>query len=117
MVAPAERSSGEVHPRLGHDCGYPHAIVANGLLSPNGTFYCLPKRDMKKLEEIFLCKVLAMVKGEGKIKDELIEKLMNRPHSGFSVHAGNRIARDDRDGRPALAEYILRNAFPEQKIT
>ena len=33
------------------------------------------------------------------------------------MHAGNRIARDDRDGQKALAEYILRNAFSEQKIT
>jgi len=72
---------------------------------------------MKELEEIFRSKVLAMLKGEGKISDELIEKLMNWRHSGFSVHAGNQIARDDRDGQQALAEYILRNAFSEQKIT
>ena len=98
------------HPHL-------HAIVADGLFRPNGTFYCLPKRGMKELEEIFRSKVLAMLKGEGKISDELIEKLMNWRHSGFSVHAGNQIARDDRDGQQALAEYILRNAFSEQKIT
>jgi hypothetical protein len=98
------------HPRL-------HSIVADGLFRPNGTFYCLPNRDMKEQEEIFRSKVLAMLEGEGKINDELIEKLMNRRRSGFSVHAGNRIARDDRGGRQALAEYILRNAFSEQKIT
>ena len=38
-------------------------------------------------------------------------------HSGFSAHAGNQITTDDRDGRKALAEYILRNAFCEQNIT
>ena len=27
-----------------------HAIVADGLSRPNGTFYCLPKRDLKELE-------------------------------------------------------------------
>ncbi len=48
-----------------------------------------------------------MLKGEGKINRELIEKLMNWRHSGFRVHAGNRIARDDRDGQKAVAEYIL----------
>jgi hypothetical protein len=58
-----------------------------------------------------------MLKREGKIGAELIEKLMNRRHSGFSVPAGNRIARDDRDGQQALAQYILRSAFSEQKIT
>lgn len=36
-------------------------------------------------------------------------------HSGFSVHAGNRIASNGRDGQKALAEYLVRNAFSEQK--
>jgi hypothetical protein len=94
-------------------------------LLPQKHVLSLSKEDLKELEEIlrlrsghaFRSKVLAMLKGEGKIKGELIEKLMNWCHSGFSVHAGNRIARDDRDGQKALAEYILRNAFSEQKIT
>jgi hypothetical protein len=38
-------------------------------------------------------------------------------HSGFGVHVGNRIARVSRDGRKALAEYILRYTFSEQKIS
>lgn len=73
------------HPHL-------HAIVADGLFRPDGAFYCLPNRDSKELEEIFRSKVPAMLKGEGKINDELIEKLMNWRHSGFSIHVGNRIA-------------------------
>ena len=31
--------------------------------------------------------------------DDLIQKLMNWRHSGFSVYAGNRIARDDKAGQ------------------
>jgi len=96
------------HPHL-------HAIVADGLFRPNGTCYCLPKRDLKELEEIFRSKFLAMLKAEGRRSDVLIEKLMAWHHSGFSVPAGNQIARDDRDGQKALAEYILRNTFSEQK--
>jgi hypothetical protein len=96
------------HPHL-------HAIVADGLFRPNGTSYCLPKKDLKELEQIFRSKVLTMLKGEGKTNQEFIEKLMNWRHSGFSVHAGNQIAQDDRDGQKALAEYVLRNAFSEQK--
>jgi hypothetical protein len=57
------------HPHL-------HAIVADGLFRPSGTFYCLPKTDLKELEEIFRSKVLAMIKAEGRINDGLIEKLM-----------------------------------------
>ena len=58
-----------------------------------------------------------MLKAGGRITDVLIERFMAWHHSGFSVHAGNQIARDDREGQKALAEYILRNAFSEQKIT
>jgi hypothetical protein len=58
-----------------------------------------------------------MLKRKGKIVDDLIQKLMNWRHSGFSVYAGNRIARDDKDGQEALAQYIMRNAFAEEKIT
>jgi len=57
------------HPHL-------HAIVADGLFRADGTFYCLPKTDLKQLEEIFRSKVLTMLKTEGRINDGLIEKLM-----------------------------------------
>jgi hypothetical protein len=79
-----------------------HAIVADWLFRPNGTFYCLPKRDLKELEEIFHPKRLAMVEAGGRINDVLIEKLMAWHHCGFSVHAGNHLARDDREGQQSL---------------
>ncbi|MBW1719934.1 MAG: hypothetical protein JRJ43_10325 [Deltaproteobacteria bacterium] len=41
---------------------------------------------------------------------------MNWSHSGFSVYAGNRINRDYKAGQEALAQYIMRNAFAEEKI-
>ena len=48
-----------------------------------------------------------MLKKEGKIDDGLIEKLMAWKHnSGFSVHNGVRLARDDEAGRESLAQYI-----------
>jgi hypothetical protein len=94
-----------------------HAIVADGLFRANGTFYVLPTGDHQPLEEIFRAKILAMLKREGKIDDVLIRKLMGWRHSGFSVYRGNRIARDDQEGQEALAQYIIRNAFSEDKIT
>ena len=92
-----------------------HAIVADGLFRRNGTV--LPKCKMKQLEEIFRSRILAMLKCKGKIADDFIQKLMNWRHSGFSVYAGNRIARDDKVGQEALAHYIMRNAFSKVKIT
>ena len=72
---------------------------------------------MKQLEGIFRSRIPAMLKRKGKIVDDLIQKLMNRRHSGFGVYAGNRVARDDKVGQEALDHYIMRNAFDEEKIT
>ncbi|WP_303720831.1 transposase [Malonomonas rubra] len=36
--------------------------------------------------------------------------------SGFSVHKGDQLARDDGDGQEALAQYIIRNPFSVEKI-
>ncbi|MCR4321918.1 MAG: transposase zinc-binding domain-containing protein, partial [Candidatus Brocadiaceae bacterium] len=42
-----------------------------------------------------------------KIDDDIIRKLLNWKHSGFSVHNKAWIARDDEKGRVALAQYII----------
>ena len=62
--------------------------------------------------------VLKMLKAEGKIDDGLIEKLLKCKHnSGFSVHNGVRLSRDDEVDRESLAQYIMRNSFSVKKIT
>jgi len=38
-------------------------------------------------------------------------------HSGFSVHNGVRVRRDDEQGREALSQYIIRNTFSVEKLT
>jgi len=98
------------HPHL-------HAIVTDGLFNKNGTFYVMPKSDLKPLEEIFRAGVFAMLKEEGKIIDEIIEKLMKWRHSGFSIDNGLRISRYDEKGRESVAQYILRNPFSLDKMT
>ncbi len=98
------------HPHL-------HCIVSNGLFKDNGAFYVMPNVDLKPLEEIFRAKVFKMLKKEGKITDEIINNLMSWRHSGFSVHNGVRIARDDDEGREKIAQYIIRNTFSEEKLT
>jgi hypothetical protein len=80
------------HPHL-------HAIVTDGLFTEKGDFCVMPKVDSKPLEESFRAMVFATLKEEEKITEELIDKLMNWNHSGFSVHKGEQIARDDEIGR------------------
>ena len=65
----------------------------------------MPKTDLTPLEEIFRAKVLKMLKAEGKIGDAFINNLMSWNHTGFSVHNGVRIARDDEEGKQNLAQH------------
>ncbi|MDR4505862.1 MAG: hypothetical protein MRK01_13905 [Candidatus Scalindua sp.] len=60
-----------------------------------------------------------MLKDEGKIDDDTINKLMSLRHSGFSVHNGVKVAREDENGKEAISQYIIRNTFflPEQSIS
>ena len=95
-----------------------HVLLADGLFRESGVFYVMPKVDLAPLAEMFRAKVLAMLKKEGRIDDALIAKLLTwRHNSGFSVHNGGRLARDDEAGREALAQYIIRNPFAVSKIT
>ena len=54
-----------------------HAIVSDGLFSKTGTLYVMPEVDLKPIEEMFRASVLKMFKEEGKIGDDLINKLMS----------------------------------------
>ncbi|MDF1615605.1 transposase [Desulfurivibrio dismutans] len=83
-----------------------------------GDLYVVPKVDLAPLAELFRAKVLTLLKKEGRIDDALIANLLTwRHNSGFSVHNGGRLARDDEAGREALAQYIIRNPFAVSKIT
>ena len=58
-----------------------------------------------------------MLLKEERINEELIAKIMRwRYISGFSMHKGEQLARDDGDGHEALAQYINRNPFSVEKI-
>ncbi|GJQ60398.1 MAG: hypothetical protein D8M57_01750 [Candidatus Scalindua sp. AMX11] len=94
-----------------------HAIVSDGLFRETGSFYVMPDVDLKPLEDIFRASVFKMLKDEGKIDDDVFNKLMNWRHSGFSVHNGSRVARDDEKGKEAISQYIIRNTFSLEKLT
>ena len=57
------------------------------------------------------------MKKEGKITDELINKLLKWRHSGFSIDNGVRIKKEDKEGREAIAQYMMRNVFNTQNIS
>jgi len=62
------------HPHL-------HAIVVDGLFHKNGTFYVLPKCEMKQLEGIFRSRILAILKRKGKIAETSDSRLSGAAYS------------------------------------
>jgi len=78
---------------------------------------CPPSLSLRRGGRVFRASVFKMLKKEGKIGDDLINRLMSSRHSGFSVHNGVRVRRDDDEGREALAQYIIRNTFSVEKLT
>ncbi|MCP5008173.1 MAG: hypothetical protein GY941_30205 [Planctomycetes bacterium] len=73
--------------------------------------------DLKPLEDIFRASVLKMLKDKWKIDNDKINKLMSWRHSGFSVHNGSRVARDNEEGKEAISQHISRNALSLEKLT
>ncbi|MCB2182707.1 MAG: transposase zinc-binding domain-containing protein [Desulfobulbaceae bacterium] len=95
-----------------------HSITADGLFLPNGVFHVMPKISIRPLVELFRAEVLKMLQKEGLIDDAFIAMIMKwRFTSGFSVDNSVRIAKDDRKGQTAVAQYILRSPFSSGKIT
>ena len=77
----------------------------------------LPRIDLQPLQEFFRAAVFKMLKKGGKISDELIAKIMRWRHtSGFCVHNGVQLARDDAEGGEGLAQHIIRNQFSLEKV-
>ena len=65
---------------------------------------------------LFRAELFRFLKKEGKIKDELVNKLIKWRHSGFSIDNGKRIEKDDREGTEAIAQYMMRNVFSTENI-
>jgi hypothetical protein len=100
---------GKWHPHL-------HILATDGLFKDTGTFYVMKDVDLKPLEELFRAEVFRFLKKEGKITEELINKLSKWRHSGFSVDNGVRIEKEKKEGTEAIAQYMMRNVFSTENI-
>jgi len=106
---------------------YIHALVADALFlhsppepqpaAPGGTasgnaddrFHTLPEVPLKPVEELFRAKVINLLVQEKLLPPERLQVLQPWKHSGFNVHAGERVATEARADLEALAQYLLRN--------
>jgi len=83
--------------------------VADGCFLSDGNFMLLPREiDTEKAESLFRQKVLSMLLKEGRITRLTVERLLTWHHSGFNVHAGERVEPEDKERREHLARYLAR---------
>ena len=113
-----------------------HALVADGLflprrsptapglpaapaaaLPPGATFHPLPETPLKPLEELFRAKVIHLLVEEKLLPAERVQVLYSWKHSGFNLHAGERVPPEAKADLEDLAQYILRNPFSVEKMT
>ncbi|HPC62329.1 MAG TPA: transposase [Verrucomicrobiota bacterium] len=114
-----------------------HALVADGLflrgappqppqaptpgsrLPPKArpAFLPLPETPLKPLEELFRAKVINLLVEEKLLPVERVQVLYSWKHSGFNLHAGQRVPPENKADLQDLAQYILRNPFSVEKMT
>jgi len=68
-------------------------------------------------EELFRAKVIRFLKGQNLLPPERARSLRSWVHSGFNVHAGDRVEPEAKAQLADLAQYILRNPFSVEKMT
>ena len=98
------------HPHL-------HILITDGAFVGSHTFHALHRGDWEQVAELLRIRVLKFFAKKGKLSAQEVEKMRLWHHSGFGIHAGHRIQRDDHDALEKLAQYILRNPFSLEKMT
>ena len=80
-------------------------------------FHLLPDSPLKPLEELFRAKVIHLLVAEKLLPPERVQVLYSWKHSGFNLHAGERVPPEAKADLEDLAQYILRNPFSVEKMT
>jgi hypothetical protein len=100
----------DFHPHL-------HALVADGLfVREQGRFHVLPPTSLQPLEQLYRARVITFLVKEGLLAPERARMLHSWKHSGFNVHASDRVEAGRHDDLERLAQYIIRNPFSVEKM-
>jgi hypothetical protein len=94
-----------------------HALVADGVFYPAGSFRVLPPVPEGALLEGLRHRVLDYLCEEANFDPELAQRMRKWQHSGFPVHNQIRVKANDAEGRKQLARYMIRNPFALEKMT
>ena len=93
-----------------------HALVADGVFLPSGTFRVLPPLPEAELCQALRHKALDFLCAEGVLDAGLADRIRQWRHSGFSVHNLIRRPAADAEGRQRLARYMIRCPFALEKM-
>jgi len=93
-----------------------HALAADGVFYPSGSFRVLPPLPEDALTEGLRHRVLNYLCEEAGFDPELAQRMRQWQHSGFSVHNPIRVTAKDAEGRKQLARYMIRNPFALEKM-
>lgn len=88
-----------------------HALVADGVFLPSGTFRVLPPLPEAELCEALRHKVLDFLCAERVLDAGLADRMRQWRPSGFSVHNRIRTQAVEAEGRQRLARYMIRCPF------
>jgi hypothetical protein len=97
------------HPHL-------HAIVTEGVFTPDGRFHPVIWPEAKVLEEAFRRRFLQRLEEAERLRPETRERFLSWEHSGFSVEATQRLAAGERERAERLARYATRVVVATGKV-
>jgi hypothetical protein len=93
-----------------------HALVADGVFLPTGTFHVLPPLPEAALREALRHQLLNFLCSEGVLDTALAERMLNWRHSGLSLHSRVWSKAADAKGRQHLARYMILCPFSLEKM-
>jgi hypothetical protein len=85
-----------------------HAIVTDGVFTPQREFLSLCSLDTAAICEVFRRLLLRRLHAEERLSQRFMDNLLSWVHPGFSVFAGPPIPPEDRQQLEQLARYIAR---------
>ena len=97
------------HPHL-------HALITDGALAPDGEFLPLPYLDPRLVEELFRRRMLDRLQAAERLSEAFHRSLLGWVHSGFSIHARQRVDAGDLPGIERLARYITRTPIALERL-
>jgi len=88
-----------------------HALVSDGVFTPEGEFLPLPALDTSVVLEVFRRLWLRRLHQAERLSEAFMDKLLSWVHPGFTVFAGPRVEAGSLESLESQARYIARPAM------